>query len=119
MQAYLRRPRYFELAYRPTGVSCWKCGRRGHSFNNCTFQREKPCALCAQYGHALSACPQREWCCAVLCAAGHSPMACTLCLSMLFLTELFVGIWSGWQRHMAPGHMADGGVTTCREWRWQ
>lgn len=57
----LRQPRYFDENYTPgAAISCWKCGRRGHLSRDCTFIRNKPCVLCAQYGHESASCPYRK-----------------------------------------------------------
>lgn len=50
-----------------TGVSCWRCGKRGHLAKDCYQPAAKPCIYCAQYGHEAGACPNRELCSATRC----------------------------------------------------
>ncbi|GAX82469.1 hypothetical protein CEUSTIGMA_g9896.t1 [Chlamydomonas eustigma] len=78
MTRLIRQPRYYDdvsvdiiLAGR-----CFNCGKAGHRSSECTFAaREKPCYLCAKFGHEARACP------AELCfkcgLPGHKSRDCT------------------------------------------
>ena len=60
MMKLLRGPRYFDVVYEPKGVSCWRCGKKGHVSANCPLEKAKPCVLCAVYGHDSADCPKRK-----------------------------------------------------------
>jgi hypothetical protein len=72
MMKLLRGPRYFDVVYEPKGVSCWRCGKKGHVSANCPLEKAKPCVLCAVYGHDSAECPQRK-CVAGLLAVLQGP----------------------------------------------
>lgn len=43
-----------------TGVSCWRCGKRGHLTKDCSQPDARPCVFCARYGHEGIDCPDSE-----------------------------------------------------------
>jgi hypothetical protein len=43
-----------------TGVSCWRCGKRGHLTKDCSQPDARPCVFCARYGHDGVDCPDSE-----------------------------------------------------------
>ncbi|GAX74639.1 hypothetical protein CEUSTIGMA_g2087.t1 [Chlamydomonas eustigma] len=60
MTRLIRQPRYFDDVTLDVNLSgrCFNCGKVGHRVSECTFAaREKPCYLCAQFGHEARACP--------------------------------------------------------------
>jgi len=43
-----------------TGVSCWRCGKRGHLSKDCSEPDARPCVYCARYGHEGADCPDSK-----------------------------------------------------------
>lgn len=44
-----------------TGVSCWRCGKRGHLTKDCSQPDARPCVYCARYGHEGADCPDSKF----------------------------------------------------------
>mmetsp|Transcript_12313 Transcript_12313/g.34577 ORF Transcript_12313/g.34577 Transcript_12313/m.34577 type:complete len:346 (+) Transcript_12313:371-1408(+) len=59
MNKLLRQSRYFDEDFEGTALRCFRCGGTGHTSRECKKEaRQKPCILCAQFGHMRSECPQ-------------------------------------------------------------
>ncbi|KAK9786699.1 hypothetical protein WJX73_010188 [Symbiochloris irregularis] len=54
----LRASRYFDDNFEASGIRCFRCGESGHVAKDCNqAEKQKPCNLCAQYGHVQRHCP--------------------------------------------------------------
>ena len=52
--------RYFDDDFEAAATRCYKCGGSGHMARDCVEEgRQRPCYLCAQFGHGSVVCPAR------------------------------------------------------------
>ncbi|KAL6005122.1 hypothetical protein ACLOJK_005683 [Asimina triloba] len=76
LRKLLRGPRYFDP---PDShwVTCYNCGKEGHSVVNCTAQkRKKPCFVCGKFGHDSKRCTQGYKFCMRCGDSGHEMSSC-------------------------------------------